>query len=137
MKKLVVKGIFDGVERYTATAYRVSRWISIKTWVNPTPRCQLWEYATDGNGELLQNGRFAPKTGIYIVYFTFNGRNYALQQFARFGSGFLPGHIAYIENGEQHYLHGVDMGDIYNPIYIEVDDYGEKVRVYRMEKGTI
>lgn len=135
MKKLVAKGIFDGVERYTATIYRVSRWISIRPWINPTIRCQLWKYITDGNGEHPLSDKFDPKTGIYLDYFTFNGRNYALSQFVRFGTAWQPGQLAYIENGEKHYLHGVDTGDIYNPICIEVDDYAEKVRVYRMERA--
>ena len=136
MKRLdAVSGICGADERHTATAYRVSRWISIKTWVNPTSRCQLWDYVIDGNGERSTSNRFDGENGAYLDYFTFNGRKYALEQFVRLGSIVTPECVAYIENGEQHYLHGVDIDDIYNPIYIELDDYGEKVRVYRMGRA--
>ena len=58
--------------------------------------------------------------------------HYALERFWGCGNYFhgIPEYF-YTEDGETHYLTGVDMdGDLYNPIYIEGDGTGERVRVY-------
>lgn len=115
---------------------RVSRWIKVKQNYNPRKNNRLWDYVTDENGYKPHNDNFNPENGLYLDYFRFNGRTYAIEQFFAFGSiADTIGHASgYIENGEKHYLQGFDNENIYNPIFIELDEYGENVRIYEEVK---
>lgn len=111
---------------------RVSRWIEIKHNYTPNSRNALWDYVTDENGYHPYQDNFNPDNGLYLDYFKWNGRTYAVEQFAAFGSVMdCIGHsTGYVENGEKHYLSGYDMDNYYNPVMIELDEYGERCRVY-------
>lgn len=107
----------DGIE-----FERVSRWVTIKTDYNITERHSLSCYAEDcGDGE---------KCVDYIIH---KGRKIATGSMYRLGTMFIsePVH-EFIENKETHFISCVDMdSNIYDPFYIEVDDWGEKVRLYK------
>ena len=112
---------------------RVSKWIKVKHNYNPCSRNALWDYVTDENGYKPYQDAFNPENGLYLDYFRFNGRNYALDQFLALGNPFYTA-VTYSyedENGKTAFLSGVDSEDIYQPIYIEMDSYGEYVRVYK------
>lgn len=122
-------------ENGTKDFIRLSRWIRIKQNYNPRKNNSLWDYVTDGNGYKHYNEKFNPAEGLLLDYFTFNGKNYALEQFCSLGNTFfVPVKYSYeTEDGKANYLSGVDMdGNIYNPLYIEIDGNGEAVRVYEM-----
>lgn len=104
---------------------RVSRWIEIKHNYSPNKRNSLFYYATDENGYRDGQNAFNPANGLYLDYFKWNGRTWAIEQFMRFD---YP--IFYEENSKLHYLAGYDSENYYNPILIEIDEYGERVRVY-------
>jgi hypothetical protein len=111
---------------------RVSRWIQIRQNYNPGKRNRLWDYVTDENGRHPYQDNFSPENGLFLDYFIFNGRTYAIEQFIGFGSiaDCIGHHTGYIENGEKYYLSGFDSEDYYRPILLELDDCGERVRVY-------
>lgn len=112
---------------------RVSRWITVKHNYNPRKNNALWEYVSDENGyKPYQEKYFNPENGLYLDYFTYQGRNYAIEQFLALGNPFYTAFsLAYEnENGQLCYLSGVDAEDLYNPIYIEFDECCERVRVY-------
>lgn len=112
---------------------RLSRWIEIKHNYNPSKRNSLWDYVTDGYGYHPYDDRFNPdeNDGLFLDYFTWNGSTWALDQFLALGSVWWGGApIEYTENGEIHYISGVDGDNYFNPIYIEFDEYCEHVRVY-------
>ena len=111
---------------------RVSRWIAVKHNYTPNKRNSLWDYVTDENGYKPYQDNFTPENGLYLDYFRFNGRNYAVEQFLCLGNPFWnPVTYCYEDSsGKVHYLFGVDMDNYYNPIYVEFDEYCENVRVY-------
>lgn len=94
---------------------RLSRWIKVRTDYKITERHSLYYYANDcGDGEK------------YVDYFIFRGRKYAIGQFFK-----LDYPIFFDEaNGKTTYLSGYDCENYYNPLLIEIDGYGEYVRVY-------
>ena len=112
---------------------RLSRWIEIRHNYNPSERNPLWDYVTDENGNRPSSSKFAPEHGLYLDFFRWNGRNYAMEQFLALCNPFWnPVSYSYeTEDGKTAYLSGVDCEDIYDPISIEVDCTGERVRVYR------
>ena len=118
----------------TKTFKRVSRWITVKQNYNPRKNNSLWDFVMDGYGYKTTDNNFDPEKngGIYLDYFTFKGRNYAIEQFFALGNPFyMPVTYSYDENGKKIFLSGVDMyGDLYKPIYIEMSECGESVRVY-------
>lgn len=111
---------------------RVSGWIRIKTNYNPTERNSLWYYVQDENGCNPNQYAFNPENGLFLDYFTFRGKNYALDQFMALNNTFWnPVGYTYInEGGKTVSLAGVDSENYFNPIYIEIDPCGERVRVY-------
>ena len=131
MKKWVC-GNNGWIETTPQKMRRVSRWITIKHNYNPRPNNYLWDYVMDENGYKPYQNTFNPENGLYLDYFTWRGRNYAIEQFWRLGNPFYTAFsLAYeIENGGLCYLSGVDAENIYNPIYIEFDECCERVRVY-------
>ena len=106
--------------------YRVSRWIKIQYAYNVTPRHSLYYYVTDENGYRDGQNNFSPENGTFLDFFKWRGRKYAIEQFLR-----LDYPIFFEDtDGKTHYLSGYDSEDYYNPILIEVDEYGENVRIY-------
>lgn len=119
-------------EAGTQTFERLSRWKQVKHNYNPTKRNPLWYYATDGYGYHPHDPKFDPSGGVYLDYFTFGGRNYALEQFLALGNPFTTAvGYSWKENGEKHCLSGIDAEDLYGPLYIELGPYGESVRIYQ------
>lgn len=112
---------------------RVSRWIKVKNHPNPTPRNSLWYYAMDGYGHNPFSKEFDPSEGLYLDYFTFDGRNYAIEQFWALGNPFYSALTLSYEDkkGNRCFLSGVDSEPLYDPLYIEISDGGEYVRVYK------
>lgn len=99
---------------------RVSRWISIKTDWNITPRHPLYYYSCDAD-----DGKRC------VDYFVFHGRKYALDQFYRFGTMFTPTQPPmWYENSKLQHMAGYDSENYFCPLMIEVDEYGEHIRVY-------
>ena len=130
--KITRCGVSGWYEAGTRNFRRVSRWIKIKQNYNPCPRNSLWDYVQDENGYKPYQEQFNPKNGLYLDYFSFGGRNYAIEQFLTLGNPFYTC-VSYAyedEDGKIHYLSGIDGENIYNPICIEVDDSCEYVRVY-------
>lgn len=108
------------------TIFRVSRWIKRQTNYNPSKRNSLWYYVTDGNGYREGQTNFDPETGLYLDFFRWNGRTWAIEQFYR-----LDYPIFYEDKeGKYQYLSGYDSENYYNPILIEIDETGEYIRVY-------
>ena len=106
--------------------YRRSRWIQIKHNYNPNKHNSLWYYVNDGNGCREGEKNYNPENGLYLDYFTWNGRNYALNQFLRLDNPIMY----YDKEGKLNYLSGYDSENYYNPILIELDECCEYVRVY-------
>lgn len=109
--------------------YRVSRWIKIQHNYNVGKHNSLYYYATDENGYRDGQTSFDPKNGLYLDYFRWNGRTWAIEQFLR-----LSFPIFFEENGKTQYIAGYDSENYYNPILIEIDEYGEYVRIYEEGK---
>lgn len=115
---------------------RVSRWIEIRHNYNPNHKNGLWNYVTDGNGYTTCQSNFNPDGGLYLDFFRWNNRNYAIGQFVGIGSVWCAGlPETFIDtDGKLTVVGFVDFGgDIFNPIYIEIDEYGERVRVYTVD----
>lgn len=108
------------------TIRRVSRWIKIQQNYRPNKRNRLFYYATDSNGYREGQSRYNPAEGLYLDYFRWNGRTWALEQFLRMDYPMMYEN----EDGKLSYLSGYDSEDYYHPILIELDDCGEYVRVY-------
>lgn len=111
---------------------KLSRWIEIKYNLNPNKRNRLWYYVTDENGYRPSQDEFNPKDYLELIYFRFKGRNYALNQFYRIGSMVVAGKPhEYTDRQGTHVICAVDLeGDLYHPLYIEVNTTGEAVCVY-------
>ena len=131
MKKWVC-GNNGWIETTPQKMRRVSRWLTIKHNYNPRPNNYLWDYVMDENGYKPYESNFDPENGLYLDYFTWRGRNYAIEQFWCLGNPFYTAFsLAYeVENGGLYYLSGIDAENIYNPIYIEFDECCERVRIY-------
>ena len=105
---------------------RISRWIAIKHNYSPNRGNSLWYYVMDGSGYREGNPNFNPHDGLYLDYFRWNGRNWAIEQFYRMD---YP-EFWEDEDGKLNWLSGYDSENYYNPILIEIDEYCENVRVY-------
>ena len=132
MSKEIIMDSFNYGEKGKAVFNRVSRWITVKHNYNPKKNNSLWEYVTDGYGYHPYNDNFQKEDkDLFLEWFSWNGNKYAINQFYSLNSLWVNESYSFTENGEKHYLTGVDMyGDLYKPIYIECDTYGEKIRVY-------
>ena len=120
------------------TVTRLSRWITIKTNYNVNKRNSLYEHSTDENGYHPYQDEYNPAGGTYLDYFKFGGRTYAIEQFISLGSIWISGkpHKFIDTDGTISSVHAVDFdGDLYDPLYIELDEYGERVRVYQVKRG--
>lgn len=99
---------------------RCSRWITLKT-AYITKRHSLYELA-EKDGDIA-----------IIDYITHKGYKIAVSSMYGLGSMFISEqpHI-FIEHKEKHIISAVDMdGNIYDPYYIEIDQYNEKFRLYK------
>ena len=109
---------------------RVSRWIKVRNNYNPSRRNRLWPYVTDGAGYHEGDKNYNPADGLFLDYFVWNGRTWAIEEFLCFGSMICPETISWEEDGKLHWMSGFDGENYFNPIMIESDEYGEYVRVY-------
>ena len=112
---------------------RLSRWIKIHT-LPVTKRHSLYEYATDGSGRHPYNDNFDSSNGVLVDYFVFQGKQYALEQFLSTSSAWAGAwNPFYSENDVDDYviLSGYEAEEYFNPLMIEIGEYGEFVRVYR------
>lgn len=115
--------------------HRLSRWLKVKTNYRPGKNNSLWDYVTDTSGYHPNEKQFNLNDELELKYFTFNGRNYAIDQFmCLFNPFWCCFGYSYDDNGKTRYLSGYDSENYYNPILIELDEYGEYVRVYMEEK---
>ena len=113
---------------------RVSRWIPIRHNYRPNRRNRLWYYVTDGNGRRETQEGFDPSSGLYLDYFVWNGRTWAIGQFnSVYGTMGIPPIFFENEDGKTSYISGYDSENYWNPIMIELDDCCENVRVYEEE----
>lgn len=114
---------------------RVSRWITVNIGERITKRNNLYEFSTDENGYNPSSDRFDPKNGVYIDYFKHDGKKYSLSQFVALGSVWCGG-VPYMyedDNGELGIIGAVDFyGDLYTPLYAELSECCEQIRLYRM-----
>ena len=118
------------------TVTRLSRWIQVKQNYNVNKRNSLYEFSTDENGYKPGQSGYNPANGTYLDYFRFNGRNYATEQFIGLGSVWCSGApYQFIDtDGKSTFICAVDFyGDLYEPLYIELDECGERVRVYKVD----
>ena len=117
---------------HPATFKRVSRWITVQHNYTPGKNNSLWDYVTDENGYKPYQEQFTPENGLFLDFFRWNGRTWAVEQFLALGNPFwCPVSYAYEDSsGKLCYLSGVDNENIYNPIYVEFDECCERVRVY-------
>ena len=137
MKELRSFDIYDGKEHERDYNFcRVSRWIKVKQNYRPNKRNSLWDYVTDGDGYKSYQENFMPEKGLFLDYFTFRGKKYAIEQFVALGCVWdCIGHYAgYYEHGEKHFISAYDRDSYFNPLYIEIDEYGENIRVYEEVK---
>ena len=112
---------------------RVSRWIQIQHNYNPNKNNRLYDYATDGNGYRTGSERFNPADGVYLDYFRWSGRTWAIEQFLYLGGPWGGGrpYMFTDVDGKTTVISAYDCENYYNPIMIEIDDSGERVRVYQ------
>lgn len=115
---------------------RLSRWISINYKYNVSPRNELYYYATDGNGNYTHSPHFKQGSETYLDYFRYKNSNYALSRFYAIG-GVLGGKPYQFKDidGTITTVAAVDMdGDLYDPLYLEFNYTGDKIRVYSVER---
>ena len=115
---------------------RLSRWITIRQAYNVNRRNSLFEFVSDENGYKPGQDEFNPANGTFLDYFRFDGRTYAIEQFIALGSVWCAGapYEFTDTDGKITFISAVDYyGDLYDPLYIELDKYGEHVRVYTVK----
>ena len=97
---------------------RVSRWITIRN--EPiTKRHSLWYYAE-------KDPAFSDECA-YCSMFRWNGRMYAVNQFlSRYGL------YGFDQKCEEYpaFICGYDAENYYHPLLCEIDDCGERIRLY-------
>lgn len=118
---------------------RISGWLPIKTNYKPGKNNRLWNYVTDDAGRGPYNDNFNPDSGLYLDYFTYKGRNYAINQFYRCGTPWLSiAPYEYIDSdGLPVFIGAMDMdSDIWckNPLFLELCGSGEAVRLYHIRE---
>lgn len=115
---------------------RVSRWITIQHNYNPGKQNRLFYYAMDENGYREGQEKYNPENGLYLDFFRWNGRTWAIEQFINMASPWAVPVMFYDETEKLNHLAGYDSEDYYNPVMIELDECGERVRVYREVKAA-
>lgn len=128
MSKIIVSK--DG-EKYE----RISRWIKLRQNYHPNKRNSLWDYVCDENGYHPYQDNYNPENGLYLDYFKFKGKTYALEQFYVLGGIWtsMPPIMYEDDDGKLGIIGTIYMdGDLYSPaLYGEWDEYCESVRLYR------
>lgn len=131
MKEIVITETWSNGKQTAKKIRRISRWIKVKQAYDVTPRHRLYDFCTDDNGYHPYQDGFNPENGTYLDYFKFRDRKYALEDFYRLGSMWLPFSMMWEEKDGLHWIGGCEMsGNIFHSLLIEVDEYGEHVRVY-------
>lgn len=123
-------------DKYVVT--RCSRWIKIQRNDNVNKNNLLYDFSMDGYGYHPHEKEYNKESGTFLDYFRFNGRKYAIDQFVTLGSvACADKPYQFIDtNGKTTFVSAVDFyGDLYDPLYIELDEYGEHVRVYTVERN--
>lgn len=106
---------------------KVSRWIAVKYNYNPSEKNSLYYYAKDENGNSANSESFERETA-FLEYFRFSGKTYALEQFI---NRFSCWGFDQCCNEYPSFIVGYDSeGDIYNPLLLEMDETGEKIRLW-------
>ena len=129
MKKFTT---IDGKNEIT----RVSRWITIRHNYNVNKNNSLYDFSTDEDGIHPYQDDYNPENGTYLDYFYFKGQPYALDQFYILGSPWIGGEPYRFKDtdGTVTSVGAVDMdGNIFAPLYLEIDDHGERVRLYEVK----
>jgi len=136
MKEITMREMRCGAHGWEETGTKkfrlVSRWIKVRWNYNPTKRNSLWDYVMDEDGNRSYQDGFNPENGLFLDYFKWNGRTYAVEQFLAYGNPFWNP-VTYDfkdENRYPHWLSGYDETNYYHPISVEFDEYMERVRVF-------
>lgn len=116
------------------TIVRLSRWLKIhKNW-HPNRRNELWPYVRDLDGYAEGQRGFNPSGGLYVDYFVWKGKKWAIERFIALGGPWGGPPVMFEdENGKKSYIAGYDSENYHNPILIETDECYEHVRVYEEE----
>lgn len=116
-----------------ATFERISGWLPRQTVYNPTSRHGLYYWRTDEYGYREYSEKFNPANGTYADGYKYKGMWLAVERFYALGCAFLGGAPYFVSanDGEEVVIGGVDMdGNLFDPLYIEMDEYGENARLY-------
>lgn len=112
-----------------------SRWLKVRRdWFEkPNPRHGLYDYMVDMDGLALYDERCDLSAGVEVEYFKYHGMRFPLSRFYALRCAVIstaPYEIVE-DDGSSSFISCVDMdGDIFNPLYLELDEWGEGVRVY-------
>lgn len=112
---------------------RVSKWIKIR-YLPISKRHRLWDYATDSNGYHPYQEKFNPGDDVFLDCFTFNGKQYALEQFLSTSSAWSGAWNPYYSSNnvdDSVILSGYEAEEYFHPLLLELDECGEYVRVYK------
>jgi len=116
-----------------ATFERISGWLPRQTVYNPTPRHSMYYWRMDENGYREYDKNFDPTNGTFVDGYKYKGMWLAVERFYALGCAFLGGtpFITTADDGEEVIIGGVDMdGNLFDPLYLEMDEYGEYGRLY-------
>ena len=108
---------------FNGSKWRCSKWQNIKYCVVKNKNNQLWDQLQNE----IKRGDRDPDDN-YISYFLINGRKYTFNNLlCRFG---VMGFDLKCENYPKQINCYTD-DNIFNPVYCEIDEYGEKLRVWK------
>ena len=108
----------------------LSRWLKIRRAENITPRNGLYYYSLNAYGgrcsECIEN------PGAWCDYFVYNRKRYPLEKFITvFDSDRMEYPPTFTDSdGVPHSIDYVEIDTGREPLYIEIDDERERVRVY-------
>ena len=110
--------------RFNNSLWRCGRWHNIKYCVVKNKNNQLYDYVMDS----INRGDREPGD-MGIEYFEVDGMKYTLDDlYCRFG--LLMGFDLKCERYPKQINCYSDKKSIYDPVYFELDEYGEKLRVW-------
>lgn len=115
------------------TVTRVSRWIKVQHNYNPNRANSLWDYVTDLYGYNEHSEHYNPRQGLVLDFFRFDGQTFALSQFGLLGGPWAGGQpLTFTDtDGKLTVISGYDMDNYYSPLLMEMDEYGEYIRLYK------
>lgn len=112
------------IRKYKNKKFNVSNWIEKEYVVVDNEKHELWDYLQRN----IEDGNFYPDETT-VECFNIEGTLYTLDdimdRFNKFYSGFDLNCKEYPEE-----INGVIEEDFYHPILVEVDTYGERLRVW-------